>query len=96
MTSICLGEGGIYSVPEGGAPFDLFPPLNPEHPEFKINLLFHYGHYNVITSLTTAFICNYFCEPYHVSYDHKGNTNVSIFTLPVRPYHLSVNWSRKE
>lgn len=28
----------------------------------KINLLYHQGHFNVITSLTSAFTCSYFCE----------------------------------
>lgn len=30
--------------------------------EKKINLLFHYKHYNVITSLTSAFGCSYYFE----------------------------------
>lgn len=37
----------------------------------KINLLFCNGHYNVITSLTSAFCCNYYCEGCHTPYEHK-------------------------
>lgn len=36
-------------------------------PTFKINLLFHNGHFNVITSLTNAFASTYHCEVYHIS-----------------------------
>lgn len=38
----------------------------------KLNLLFHDGHYNVITSLTAAFCCSYFCEECHIPYYHKN------------------------
>lgn len=38
----------------------------------KINLLHHNNHYNVITSLTAAFGCGYFCESCHVPYYHKN------------------------
>lgn len=41
---------------------------NPEA-SLKINLLFHEGHFNVITSLTSAFACKYFCEACHVGYE---------------------------
>ena len=39
--------------------------------QYKINLLFHDGHYNEITSLTSAFVCSYYCESCHTPYDHK-------------------------
>ncbi|KAJ8962384.1 hypothetical protein NQ318_018368 [Aromia moschata] len=39
----------------------------------KLNLIYHEGHYNAITSLTAAFVCVYFCEECHVPYDHKGD-----------------------
>src|SRR5436190_3333741 len=43
--------------------------------QYKINLVFHNGHYNVITSLTSAFACTYFCEAWHVPYSNKdGHT----------------------
>jgi G:T-mismatch repair DNA endonuclease (very short patch repair protein) len=37
----------------------------------KINLLYNDGHYNVITSLTAAFCCTYFCEKCKVPYNTK-------------------------
>lgn len=40
-----------------------------------LNLLYHEGHYNVVTSLTAAFCCIYFCEhcstPYNTKNDHR-------------------------
>ncbi|XP_055374404.1 uncharacterized protein LOC129607410 [Condylostylus longicornis] len=38
----------------------------------KLNLLFHKNHYNVITSLTAAFSCIYYCEDCHVAYNNKN------------------------
>lgn len=38
----------------------------------KINLIYSDGHYNVITSLTAAFACSYYCEDCHIPYDHKN------------------------
>jgi len=43
-----------------------------EDAKFNINLLFHNGHFNVITNLTAAFGCIYFCEACHVPYEHKA------------------------
>ncbi|XP_072380511.1 uncharacterized protein [Diabrotica undecimpunctata] len=37
----------------------------------KLNLLFHKGHFNVIRSLTSAFISTYFCDKCYQPYDHK-------------------------
>ncbi|XP_031338670.1 uncharacterized protein LOC116167447, partial [Photinus pyralis] len=37
----------------------------------KINLLYYNNHYNVITSLTAAFACVYFCDKCHVGYNNK-------------------------
>ncbi|KAJ8915407.1 hypothetical protein NQ315_008296 [Exocentrus adspersus] len=37
----------------------------------SLNLLYHEGHYNVVTSLTSAFLCRYYCETCHIPYDHK-------------------------
>lgn len=39
--------------------------------EKNLNLIFHDGHYNVITSLTAAFVCRYYCENCRIPYDHK-------------------------
>lgn len=36
--------------------------------QLKINLLYLNGHYNVITSLTSAFGCTYYCQDCHVPY----------------------------
>jgi hypothetical protein len=47
-----------------------FDGTNP-NAVLKINLLFCNGHYNVITSLTSAFCCNFYCESCHTPYDHK-------------------------
>ncbi|XP_031348773.1 uncharacterized protein LOC116174886 [Photinus pyralis] len=46
-----------------------------EGPEMnkKINLLYDDNHFNVITSLTAAFACSYYCEPCHTPFDHKNN-----------------------
>lgn len=38
-----------------------------------LNLLYNEGHYNVITSLTSAFCCDYYCEVCHVPYNTKEN-----------------------
>lgn len=46
---------------------------NVETSKFTINLIFHNGHFNVITSLTAAFACTYFCEACHIPYDHKSH-----------------------
>lgn len=47
----------------------------PSHAQYKINLLFHKGHYNLITSLTGAFACQHYCEscnvPYERAYEHR-------------------------
>ncbi|KAK5638665.1 hypothetical protein RI129_012960 [Pyrocoelia pectoralis] len=40
--------------------------------ELKINLLYYQNHYNVITSLTSAFVCSYYCEECHIPYNNKG------------------------
>ena len=37
-----------------------------------LNLIHHNGHYNVITSLTSAFCCGYSGEECHAPYDHKN------------------------
>lgn len=41
----------------------------------KLNLLYHANHYNIITSLTAAFACSYFCEqcraPFNNQKDHR-------------------------
>lgn len=39
--------------------------------QYKINLLFHDGHFNVITSLTAAFCCNFYCEACSTPFDHR-------------------------
>ena len=39
----------------------------------NINLLYHNNHYNVITSLTAAFCCSYYCEVCNKGYDNKKN-----------------------
>ncbi|XP_031338143.1 uncharacterized protein LOC116167047 [Photinus pyralis] len=36
-----------------------------------LNLMYHEGHYNVITSLTAAFACIYYCQECHVPYNNK-------------------------
>ena len=38
----------------------------------RLNLLHHEGHFNVITSLTAAFACHYYCAECKVPYDHKN------------------------
>ena len=37
-----------------------------------LNLLYHKGHYNVITSVTAAFCCTYYCEFCNIPYEHKN------------------------
>lgn len=37
--------------------------------KMKINLLFNEGHFNVITSLTSAFACKHYCEACHIGYE---------------------------
>lgn len=43
-----------------------------EGDEKHLNLLYHNGHYNVITSLTAAFCCVYYCESCHVPFNNKN------------------------
>jgi G:T-mismatch repair DNA endonuclease (very short patch repair protein) len=38
----------------------------------KLNLIHHEGHYNVVTSLTAAFACGYYCEDCHVPHNNKN------------------------
>lgn len=38
----------------------------------NLNLIFENNHYNVITSLTAALCCSYFCEDCHIPYNAKG------------------------
>ncbi|KAJ8909768.1 hypothetical protein NQ315_007965 [Exocentrus adspersus] len=44
----------------------------------SLNLLYHEGHYNVITSLTAAFCCSYYCEACHIPYDHKNEHRLAL------------------
>lgn len=43
----------------------------------KINLIYHKGHYNLITSLTATFACNYYCDTCHVPYKTKDTHRCS-------------------
>lgn len=47
----------------------------------NINLLYHDGHFNVITSLTAAFVCSYYCESCHIPYDHKDRHRCEVICL---------------
>ncbi|XP_055918297.1 uncharacterized protein LOC129950379 [Eupeodes corollae] len=38
----------------------------------KINLIYHNNHFNLITSLTAAFCCSYYCEDCHEPYNMKS------------------------
>ncbi|XP_050512049.1 uncharacterized protein LOC126888071 [Diabrotica virgifera virgifera] len=38
-----------------------------------LNLLYHEGHFNVITSLTAAFCCIYYCEECHQPFNNKND-----------------------
>ncbi|XP_030761194.1 uncharacterized protein LOC115886248 [Sitophilus oryzae] len=56
----------------------------------KLHLLYHQHHYNVITSLTAAFCCDYYCEECNVPYDHKkdhrcGGTCAGCYQNPSCP-----------
>ncbi|KAJ8972054.1 hypothetical protein NQ317_001524 [Molorchus minor] len=60
-----------------------------------LNLIYHRGHYNVITSLTAAFACSYFCEECHVPYNTKTahrccKTCPCCYQAPVGPHAISV------
>ncbi|XP_018578028.1 uncharacterized protein LOC108916298 [Anoplophora glabripennis] len=60
-----------------------------------LNLIHHEGHYNVITSLTAAFCCSYYCErcyvPYNNKNDHRcGGTCVCCQQTPACPPALKV------
>ncbi|KAF2894175.1 hypothetical protein ILUMI_11998 [Ignelater luminosus] len=48
-----------------------------ENAKYKINLLYHKNHYNVITSLTSAFTCSYFCEDCRVPYNERNKHRCS-------------------
>uniref|UniRef100_A0A1Y1L1R3 DNA-directed DNA polymerase n=1 Tax=Photinus pyralis TaxID=7054 RepID=A0A1Y1L1R3_PHOPY len=54
----------------------------------RLNLIYHDGHYNVVTSLTAAFTCTYYCEDCHVPFNNKnrhrcGGTCAFCFQTPV-------------
>ncbi|KAG8226562.1 hypothetical protein J437_LFUL004734 [Ladona fulva] len=54
------------------------PNLTPDGEQRKtIDLIFYAGHYNLITSVTGAFNCNYYCRPcrfpYNNDFRHKCN-----------------------
>lgn len=44
--------------------------VNTEN-KVALNLIYNNNHYNVITSLTAAFCCNYFCELCTKAYEHE-------------------------
>lgn len=48
----------------------------------NLNLIYDNGHYNVITSLTSAFNCGYYCENCHVPYNSK-NDHRCMVTCPL-------------
>lgn len=61
----------------------------------SLNLLYHEGHFNVITSLTAAFACVYFCEECHIPYNVKnkhrcGGTCICCQQSPSCPQALKV------
>ncbi|XP_023312242.1 uncharacterized protein LOC108915368 [Anoplophora glabripennis] len=64
----------------------------------SLNLLYHEGHYNVITSLTAAFCCHYYCERCNIPYDHKnkhkcGGTCPACQQSPACPEDIAVTFS---
>lgn len=68
------------------------------HEGASLNLLYHEGHYNVITSFTAAFACGYYCEKCNVPYDTKnkhrcGGTCPCCQQSPVCPQDLKVKCS---
>lgn len=76
----------VYNYDRKGR--DVYFEGNNPDAQHKINLLFHNGHFNVITSLTAAFACTHFCEACHVPYDHKGShrcTNICPACQTVSP-----------
>ena len=48
-----------------------------QNSKFKLNLLYHQGHFNVITSLTSAFVTSYYCEACHVPYNNRSDHRCS-------------------
>lgn len=67
----------------------------PDAP-LKINLLYHEGHFNLITSLTSAFACSYYCEACHMPYDHKdkhrcGGTCPACQQSPACPLDVKIS-----
>lgn len=66
----------VYNYGEKGR--DVYFEGDVRRPQYKINLLFHNGHYNVITNLTAAFACSYFCETCHVPFDHRGDHRCAV------------------
>ncbi|XP_057663121.1 uncharacterized protein LOC130898093 [Diorhabda carinulata] len=64
----------------------------------SLHLLYHEGHYNVITSLTAAFSCGYYCKechvPYNINRDHRcGGTCPGCQQSPVcTPDEIKVNY----
>ena len=51
--------------------FEGFPTQNGKEKK-SINLLYNDNHFNVITSLTAAFCCGYYCEECHIPYNSKN------------------------
>ncbi|XP_055908156.1 uncharacterized protein LOC129942989 [Eupeodes corollae] len=64
ITVFQYGTKGRSTVFEG-------VPANPTTGK-RINLIFNKNHFNVITSLTSAFCCSYFCEECLIPYQTKG------------------------
>lgn len=61
----------------------------------SLNILYHEGHYNAITSLTAAFACGYYCEDCHIPYNTKnkhrcGGTCWACQQSPACPQALKV------
>jgi len=61
----------------------------------KLNLLFHDNHFNVITSLTSAFCCIYYCENCHIPYNNKnmhrcGGTCSACMQTPACQYSMKI------
>ncbi|KAJ8909914.1 hypothetical protein NQ315_014921 [Exocentrus adspersus] len=70
----------------------IFSGAREGHP---LNLLYHKGHFNVITSLTAAFCCNYYCEKCSVPYNNRnrhrcGGTCAACLQSPACPQAIKI------
>ncbi|XP_046397765.1 uncharacterized protein LOC124164478 [Ischnura elegans] len=62
----------VFSDRKGRSVIFAGPDSTPERQRKNIDLIYENGHFNVITSVTGAFSCSYYCRKCRVPYNQKG------------------------